>query len=92
MSGELVPFPVIVAGIHHPVLGTHSQVAAGTGRSPAVVGRPQLNAATIGVQQYLVRIEAGTVVGTPGTLDAIGIALAQWNAFDMDVPDSRRCG
>ncbi len=86
MGGQLVPLPVVVAGIHHPVLGTLRQVAAGAGRRPAIIVGTQLDAAAIRIQQHLVRIEAGTVVGAPGALDAIGITLTELDALYMDVP------
>lgn len=86
MGRQLVPLPVVVSGIHYPVLGAAGQVAAGAGRRPAIIVGAQLDAATIRIQQHLVGIEAGAVVGAPGALDAIGVALPQPDPLYMDVP------
>ncbi len=75
VGGQLVPFPVVVTGIDHPILGAAGQIAAWPGRRPSVVVGAQLDAATIGIEQYLLGIEAGAAVRAPWALNPIGVAL-----------------
>lgn len=86
MGGQLVPFPVVVTGIDHPILGAAGQIAAWPGRRPSVVVGAQLDAATIGIEQYLLGIEAGAAVRAPWALNPIGVALTDRQPFNMDMP------
>ena len=86
MGRQLVIFPVVVAGIHHPIFGAAGQIAAGAGGGPAIIMGAQLYAAAVRVQQHFFAVKAGAAVGTPGPLDAVGVTLADRNALYMDVP------